>query len=91
MIHDYMEISLNILIVLVVLTIGVLFTDRAYERIKTLESCEPLNMKYKQMELGEVCIDNNNQAHFVDIECDGILWEKQCTATIINVGDFRVR
>ena len=57
----------------------------------TFELCDYMNMNYKNMAMGEVCIDHNNDAHFVDIRCDGFLWNIECKATIISVGEVRVR
>lgn len=80
-------------IVLIILTIifMISFSGPVSTTIATFSSCDYMDMEYKNLPMGEVCIDNLNQAHFVNIKCEGWFWNKQCKATIINIGEFRIR
>ncbi len=37
------------------------------------------------------CISENGEADFVVIDCDGLFWNKKCVATIIDIGEARVK
>lgn len=47
---------------------------------------------YKEYEYFRMwyCKDHNNNLHYADFECKGVLWTRTCKATLISVGDVRV-
>lgn len=54
--------------------------------------CEQYGMSKGIMMESDVCIDNNNDAHFVNIECESVgLFEYSCKARFVSVGEVRVR
>ena len=58
---------------------------------RTESSCEDIGMEYYTTMDTKFCVDTSGNAHYVKIDCNGILWNKVCTAQIISIGDVRVR
>ena len=55
-------------------------------------ACSKLNMELYHIQGSDVCIDKNNEAHYVKIDCENIKWrEWDCIPRIISVGEIRVQ
>lgn len=53
-------------------------------------ACNKIGMEYDYMQGSEVCIDSNNQAHYVRIDCNKIGWRNwDCIPRIISIGEIR--
>ncbi len=48
-------------------------------------------MEYHYAMKTDFCVDNLGNAHYAKFKCDGVLWNTQCTAQLISIGDVRVR
>ena len=72
-------------------SIILLVIDNVFSPTKD-EMCQDIGQKsYKYIMNAQYCIDYNNDAHFVDFNCEGYAWNKICTTDIISIGDVRVR
>ena len=56
------------------------------------KACNKLNMEHYYIQGSDVCIDKNNEAHYVKIDCENIKWrEWDCIPRIISVGEIRIQ
>ena len=54
------------------------------------QSCNKIGMEYYYSMESEFCIDKNNQAHYVKIECERLGFRNyNCIPRIISIGDIR--
>ncbi len=54
-------------------------------------ACNKIDMENHRIQGSDVCIDKNNEAHYVKIDCENIKWrEWDCIPRIISVGEVRV-
>ena len=59
--------------------------DKAFK-----SSCNKIDMEYYESMDSDFCIDKNNKAHYVKIECDKLGYKKyNCTPRIISIGEIR--
>ena len=84
--------------IILILVVGVFFCllmvgaiDNAIENTRTQQSCDKLGMKYYYTMDTKFCVDSLGNAHYVKFKCEGFLWEKECKAQLISIGDVRVR
>ena len=56
------------------------------------KACNKLNMEPYYIQGSDVCVDKNNEAHYVKIDCERVKWrEWDCIPRIISVGEIRVQ
>ncbi len=68
------------------------FIDGTYHMEERDNSCSKLNMENHYIQGTDVCIDKNNEAHYVKIDCENIKWrEWDCIPRIISVGEIRIQ
>ena len=61
----------------------------AYDKASN-NACNRIQMEYDYMQGSEVCIDSNNQAHYVKIECEKLGYKNwDCIPRIISIGEIR--
>ncbi len=65
--------------------------DSIIESSMIKESCKDIGMEYHSAMDTKFCVDVLGNAHYVKFKCEGFLWDKECTAQIISIGDVRVR
>lgn len=54
------------------------------------ESCNKINMEYYYTNSQTFCIDKNNKAHYVKIECNRLGFKKyNCNPRLISIGEIR--
>jgi len=89
---DRYDVLVHVIMAMIFATVIMVFLDVAYEKIAEGEVCQNIGMDRFRYIMDETyCIDHNNDAHLVDINCQDLLWNKQCQATVITIGEFRVR
>ena len=90
---DMMEVLhfVPMIIVFVILGFGFYIVPDmiAYDKASD-NACEKIGMEYDYMQRSEVCIDKENQAHYVKIECDRLGYRNwNCNPRIISIGEIR--
>ena len=67
------------------------YIDGTYRIEERDKACNKLNMEHHYIQGSDVCIDKNNEAHYVKIDCENIKWrEWDCIPRIISVGEIRM-
>ena len=68
--------------------IGCAFINETIERVEKESSCEKIGMEYYYTNGQTYCLDKQNQAHYVKIDCEWVsLFKHDCTPRLISVGD----
>ncbi len=65
--------------------------DKIIGTTRTLESCKDIGMEYHYAMDTTFCVDSLGNAHYAKFKCKGLLWNKECAAQLISIGDVRVR
>ena len=85
------NICMLIGVILFILFFGLLGTE-TYNQIKTTkQACKDIGMEYQYYDDKTFCVDEYGNAEFVIFECEGILWNKECEANILTIGDLRIK
>ncbi len=66
-------------------------TDVIIGNTKTRQSCKDIGMEYYYAMDTTFCVDSLGNAHYAKFKCEGVLWNKECKAQLISIGDVRVR
>ncbi len=76
-----------IIIFLGLMIFGIITYFNQEEAIR--KSCEDMGMEYYYSNGQAYCIDNNGEAHYAKIDCEGII-NFECNARLISIGNLRV-
>lgn len=77
-------------LILVLIVFAFFFDILAKKKVRK-ESCNQLGMEYFYQDSTEYCLDKNNQAHYVKIECNKLGFRQYaCNPRLISIGDVRI-
>ncbi len=83
----YVLPTVIIIIIIGLVTFGMVSIVRLAEAKQS--SCEKIGMEYFYSDGTRFCIDKNNKAHYVKIECDTLGFLKySCIPRIISIGEI---
>jgi hypothetical protein len=68
----------------------IFIADTMINEQEVYKSCEKLGMEYYYSSKTHYCIDNNDNAHYIKLNCQGFLNTRDCTARIITICTGRV-
>ena len=80
-----------ITMVLGFILIFIVFIDIDIQNDRIRQSCKDIGMEYHVAMGTKFCVDTLGNAHYAKFNCKGTLWNKECTAQLISIGDVRVR
>ena len=90
------QVSVIGIIIFILVMGGILYSsiywglDEKVRQVMEKESCNKLGMEYFYQDSIKFCIDNNNQAHYVKIDCEHYGFRKwECNPRIISIGEVR--
>ena len=85
------DVVMILAIVIGFLMIGVALIDLYFENYSKDDACENLNFRESyQSDIFDFCKDYQGNFYYVNFDCEGFWFNKECTAKEISVGDVRV-
>ena len=80
-----------VMVVTIIIMLGLTFIEINIQNERVRQSCKDIGMEYHYAMDTTFCVDSLGNAHYTKFKCEGFLWNKECKAQLISIGDVRVR